>query len=277
MADNTEDFGADDALRTENEILKLKMMLENGAKFGNLSGGDLPADLENAFLRNVMAFEQQYQQQKTTTVFAKLGKPTHFKAVEDIADADMPAALNELLTFMLEHGVELGVLSPNVPERELYRFATEELFLHELDDMDIPGMMNCFIYDEFYPDYKFDNSRYAVNDCLKLIFCKEHQTFWPWMEKQLRLNNNATMPLDEFSAIINQFKDAHDALELVDAVVEDCVILETECIVTGTYNAEAMVGDDAINYANRWRVVFNFDDDLGYYGIGHVEINGINF
>jgi hypothetical protein len=97
------------------------------------------------------------------------------------------------------------------------------------------------------------------------------------MEKQLRLNNSVTMPLDQFSAIINQFKDAHDALELVDAVVEDCVILETECIVTGTYNAEAMVGDDAINYANRWRVVFNFDDDLGYYGIGHVEIDGINF
>ena len=50
-------------LRTENEFLKMKLMLEHGGQFGELDedgNTDLPPEIENEFLNSVMAFEKQF-------------------------------------------------------------------------------------------------------------------------------------------------------------------------------------------------------------------------
>ena len=42
-----------------------------------------------------------------------------------------------------------------------YRFITEELFEHEMDDVHVKGMFTHFTYEEFHPNHDYD-LRYKV-------------------------------------------------------------------------------------------------------------------
>ncbi|MEI9806727.1 MAG: hypothetical protein WDO16_01940 [Bacteroidota bacterium] len=133
-------------------FLKMKLMLERGASFGGNENNELPPEIENQFLNNVMAFEDHFQDYKMIKVFDKIGRPHHFKPASEIPDDEIKKAWSELQAHLNEHSIDLDVCSPNIPVRELYRFAVEELFEQEMDDMDMPGWTTHFIYDEFHPD-----------------------------------------------------------------------------------------------------------------------------
>ena len=272
-----ENLSPDEKLKAENDFLKMKMMLENGASFGSIEGGDLPAEIENQFLRNVMAFEKQFAQQSTTTVFDKIGKPNHFKPVNDIPDADMDVAWDELDNYMQEHGVSLDVISPNISSRELYRFTTEELFDHELDDMDLPGWSSNFIYDEFYPDYKYDNTRCAVENYIMPILSNVPHDYWPMFDQPIRINEIEALTTQDFTKIISNFKAGFDVIELHDAVANAVEIEETECIVSGNYNATFKKEHEVKKIENNWKINFHFDDNKGDYSIADIVIYGIDF
>src|SRR5690349_7475369 len=140
-------------LRNENDFLKMKLMLERGATFG--TGDDeneIPPEIENKFLSNIIDFEKQFDEGRRITVYEKLGKPEKFKPVKDIPSAQFGKAWKDLSVYLEKNGIGLDACSPNVTDQELYRFVIEELFNHEIDDINIPGMMTCFIYDEFHPD-----------------------------------------------------------------------------------------------------------------------------
>jgi hypothetical protein len=268
----------EEKMKAENDFLKMKMMLERGAQFEKTEEGDiLPADIENQFLRNIMEFEKQFDEHKLVTVYDKIGKPAQFKPVAEIPDNEIEDAWQELHNYMQEHGVDLSVSSPKVNARELYRFATEELFQHETDDINIPGMISGFIYDEFYPDYEYDNTRYAVDDCIGLIFDNRPLENTTCFAKKISLNTHQQLPEQEFKSIINRFKESFDDIILHAAEAESCVIAETTCTVKGTYSATGILGSDKLEWKGGWTVIFNFDDNLGYWEIVTVLIQNINF
>ncbi len=172
------DENEEENLKNENEFLKMKLTLEQGAEFGTMkSDSELPASVENEFLNYVMAFEKQAAERKTIKVFDRIERPEHFKAVNEITDDEIDNAWDELDAWLNKYHLDLAVCSPNISNRELYRFTTEELFDYEMDDIFIPGGMTCFTYDEFYPDHIYDNTRYATDDCIKQIFEKDPVTF----------------------------------------------------------------------------------------------------
>ncbi len=167
--------------------------------------------------------------------------------------------------------------SPNINNRELYRFTTEELFDYEMNDIFIPGGMTCFTYDEFYPDHIYDNSRYATDDCMKQIFEKDPLTFLMWFQKDnIRLNNNFPLNEDEYKNIINRFKSLYDEIKLNDLTIIDCIIDNTNCQVKGDFDVMLVLPSEEIKVKGNWLVEFNLDD-FGYWEIYHVQINGINF
>src|SRR5687767_12518157 len=127
----------EERLKVVNEFLKMKLMLERGGQFGSNENKESPLspEIENQFLNNIMAFEKQFEEHKTIKVFDKIGRPQHFKAVAEISDEEMPGAWGELSEHLNAHGVDMAVCSTNISVIELYRFTTEELFLHEMDDM----------------------------------------------------------------------------------------------------------------------------------------------
>ena len=157
---NDEELFSDDPeeqLRMENEILKIKLKVELGGDFEPLS--DVPAEIENMFLKNVLAFEHEHANAEVKTVFELLEKPV-FKSAKELNDVEVINALSELETLMEDKGIAVDYLV-DYPDRLKYRFLTEELFLKEASMMVMPGMTMHYIYEEFHPNHEYEIRRQA--------------------------------------------------------------------------------------------------------------------
>ncbi len=139
-------------LRQENEIRKIKLELEKGAKF--FEGPDMPAlppEIENEFLNYIEQFETMNEHSPKISIYDLLGKPD-YRNVDDLRDEELMDELDEILDLLLEKGVHVNSVH-FVEDREMYRFITEDIFNHEVYMMKkLPGMMTHFTYEEFYPD-----------------------------------------------------------------------------------------------------------------------------
>ena len=265
-----------EAIKEENQFLKMKMMLEHGPSIQ--FGGSPPPALENAFLKHIMEFENQLKTAKSISIFEKIGSPNHFKPVSEIQTGEIEPELERLMTHLYDHGISVGCCSPNVSDMEMYRFIMEELFEKMITDVSIPGQRTHFIYDDFHPDHEYDNTRSAVDDCLGLILSKDELSFSPAFEDHdLRLNDHKGLSREEFFSKINQFKSWFDDIYLLDLVVEGCVIEGKSCTVTGKYEVQLVSATDNISIANHWRVVSRFIDECGYWYINEVQLPGLNF
>lgn len=274
-----EDFNhleGDEKLKAENEFLKMKLMLEHGAQFGSEGNKELPAAIENEFLSNMAAFEKQFDEHKTIKVFDKIGRPTHFKPVAEIPDEEIAKAWGDLSDYLGEYGISLGVCSPNISKRELYRFTIEELFVYEMDDMNIPGMMHGFIYDEFHPDLVYDNSRLVEQNLFRDIFRKEDLFYEIDYDKESFVFNSKLYENREaFIEMINRFKSLFDEIELIDFNITNCEVKETGCVVKGNYKATAKtVGDESVfNGGFKVELVLN---DIDYWYFKNIQMDGFN-
>lgn len=139
-------------LRIENEILKLKMQAESGAFFGG--GENIAPEIENDFLLHVQQFEEAWKDVKYVKVYDLIGRPA-FKKAEELSASEVEAELKKLLDLLDNQNIHLEVLGEYEPII-IYRFITEELFEHETDDIQLPGMTKNFIYEEFHPNHKMD-------------------------------------------------------------------------------------------------------------------------
>ncbi len=212
------------------------------------------------------------------TVFSKIGCPTHFRNVKNIKSANVSLAWEGLYQYMLVHGVELNVCSPNISTSELYRFATEELFSVEIEDSNSPDVVYSFIYDDFYPDHKYDNSRAAVDDCISCIFSKK---IYEWMhffkEKDLVLNLHRKMDREDFRMRIHAFQSLYRSFTILDIRARKVVLNNGECRVTGSYSVYAQNIIDQFKLEGGWQVQFDFDKKFGFWQISQVKIKGLSF
>ena len=279
MNENFESSKEEENLKNENEFLKMKLMLEQGAQFGTMQAdSELPAGIENEFLNYIMAYEKQAVERKMIKIFDKIERPNHFKPVNEIPEDEIENAWNNLDEYLRKYSIELSVCSPNISDRELYRFTTEELFNHEMNDMNVPGMMSCFTYDEFYPDYKYDNTRHAVEDCIEVILKKKHFDWMPLLKKEnLRINDHYPVSEKEYINLINRFKDAYEDIQLQEMNDPVCTIEGNSCYVKGNYDVTLTFSSEEIFINGEWMVEYEFDEDFGFWEIANVQVEGINF
>jgi hypothetical protein len=279
MNENFESSDEEENLKNENEFLKMKLMLEQGAQFGTMRTNDeLPANVENEFLNYIMAYEKQAVERKMIKVFDRIQRPNHFKPINEIPGDEIENAWSNLDEYLQNYGIRLSVCSPNISTHELYRFATEELFEEEMNDMNIPGMMSCFTYDEFYPDHKYDNSRLAVEDCIGVILKKTIFTWMPMLKTEnLRINDHYPLSEKEYIALINRFKEAYEDIQLQEMNDPVCTIEGNSCFVKGSYDVSLTLSScEKININGNWMVELEFDD-FGFWEIANVQLEGINF
>lgn len=263
----------EEEIRNENEFLKMKLMLERGAVFGPAE--KLPADVENEFLNHIVEFEKQAENPIQTTVFKKIGCPEHFPKVETIPEAEIDLQWQKLEQYLEEHGVNMGCCSPNVSNRELYRFTTEELFNLEVSDINIPGMICGFIYDEFYPDHKYENTSTAIQDVMEEIFGKEELLLPPWkFRKSFTLNDFENLSLEDFTKMIELLRESFEKIELKKVNSTSCEIVEDRCIVSGIYEAELIYGANKETPQGKWIVNF-LEDEPGDWRISRIDIEGV--
>jgi hypothetical protein len=141
----------DEQLRIENELLRLKLQAETGADLHQLE--DVPPEVENAFLNNILAFERQLDSVEEISIFKLIGEPADYKNETALTDAEITVELQRLTELLSANHIEVDY-EGEYPERLKYKFITEELFLHETQRFDIPDMVNHYIYEEFHPNHK---------------------------------------------------------------------------------------------------------------------------
>ncbi|SHI65416.1 hypothetical protein SAMN05444280_104120 [Tangfeifania diversioriginum] len=138
--------------KIDNDLKKKELEKKYGAYFSEDS--ELPPEMENQWLNSIDEFEKQFDNAKTITVWEYMDKPS-FKTKDELKSHEISNELERLFELMGESNITLSTLC-DVEDAELYRFITEELFQHEMDDIRIPGMMSCFTYEEFHPNAKLD-------------------------------------------------------------------------------------------------------------------------
>jgi len=136
-------------------VLKLKLAAEFGMQQHDTSA--LSPEVENAWLKNIYDFEAQFKNAKRIKVFDALGRP-EIKKFDQLSGHAVSKALAGLTSLMEEKGIVLDCCC-HYDDLVIYRFITEELFECEIDDISIKGMMQHFIYEEFYPNHKYDLER----------------------------------------------------------------------------------------------------------------------
>lgn len=267
----------EEKLKAENEFLKMKLMLEKGASFSNMEkDNELPPEIENEFLNYIAEFEKQSENPIYITVFDKIEKPTHFKTVAEIADTEIDTAWNELSGYLHKYGIHLDVCSPNISNRELYRFTTEELFRHEMSHMNIIGMRTGFIYDEFHPDPVYDNSRMVEQDLFRDIFNKS-DLFYEINYDTTGFVFNGKLYEDRNSFIekINRFKSLFDEIEATEHTTTSCKVNSTDCVVKGKYKAIAKNENGEMVFEGNFNVELVFND-MDYWYFKNIQIDGFN-
>lgn len=264
----------EERIKAENEYLKMKLMLERGAEF--MSSGDdvIHCEIENEFLNNIIAFEEQFGNRKTIQVFDKLGRPDHFKPASELTDEEVDAAWQMLRSCLNEHQIDLGVCSPNVSKRELYRFVLEEFFFYEMDDMDMPGWLSHFIYDEFYPDTVYENSKMVRDELFKDIFgqgeiCCEYS----YDSAGFVFNNTDFKEFSLFRQKIDFFKSLYESMELNHCNIDHCAVENEYCDIRGQYRATAGNGNLQHIYEGGFHVRLK-RSDTGFWLFKNIQIEG---
>jgi len=142
-----------EALRLENELLRLKLIAELGAKSDSTAG--IPPDVENQFLKNILAFEQAAARgSKQVPVYQLLGRPG-FKSSSQISNEKIEEALADIVDLLSQKSIAIDFLG-TYDSRTKYEFITQELFEHVTEDTIIPGMVRHFTYEDFHPNHKQD-------------------------------------------------------------------------------------------------------------------------
>lgn len=146
-------------LRIENELLGLKLR----AEFGGFTGGTarLPPEVENEFLKKVIEFEQQFRTARLVTVAELIGHPV-FKKAWELPDAAITVELKRLNQLLGRKRITVIFIRER-DERFQYRFLTDELLHQETEDISVPGMTKCFVYEEFHPDHEITIRERAMN------------------------------------------------------------------------------------------------------------------
>lgn len=213
----------EDELKAENNLLKLKLGLEHGMQMSE--SGDLNPDVENQWLKSVYAFEQQYKDAKRVKVYDHIGRPSFMKS-DQLSIIEITGERQRLQSIMAENGVELDCIC-EYDDVTIYRFITEELFEHEMDDIRITGMTYHFIYEEFHPNHDYDLRRDTTR-FLRALFGRQ----WNAEYDGIMLNSAITFSGKEYdrlgmAAIIQTFQEAHSFFR-VKSIDITSVFFDTE-------------------------------------------------
>lgn len=153
--DKQENFSDDpeENLRMENEILKLKMQAERNAMFGG-NMEDLPAEIEAEFLKNVQQFEDSFDKAEEITIYKCIGSP-EYKKVNDLSAEQVKGETKRLLELLHAKNIILDVQG-EYDLSVIYKFITEELFQEKIREVNFPGYIHSFIYEEFHPNHDIE-------------------------------------------------------------------------------------------------------------------------
>jgi hypothetical protein len=209
----SEKFGEDaqEQLRIENEILRIKLQVELGGIIEDLGGNEnIPIEVENMFLQNILDFEHQFEQAETLPILYILGNPT-FKEANELNEFGLKSALNSFNKMMMEHHLQLN-FNTEYSNRQKYTFITEEFLYHRIVDVKVDGLITHFSYEDFHP-----NHHNAIEDkaasFISHWFDRNFHEYNNELADELMLQNGLIIPK---STVIKKFDNIFAAYKSFD-------------------------------------------------------------
>ena len=187
--------------------------------FSNKPGNDLTEASEKAWLNYILDFEEYHKNAKDVTVWEFIGKPP-FVLIDKLDSASISLALDAIYEKMTSNNVLLDFCVA-YPDDVIYKFITEELFQHKIQDIKIPGGNICFIYEEFHPNHDYDLRRYSSEhlECLfKPDVIRSHLSFYAMNSIYL---NDKLCTKDSLADFIIDFHNLHKRAELRNHTITD--------------------------------------------------------
>lgn len=208
----------------------------------------------------VSNFEKVFQNAKQISVYTKIGMP-EFKTAATLSDAEITIELERIEEITHQNGLNLDVLADYENENRLiYTFITEELFLKEIDNMNVAGMGTHFIYEEFYPNHKYDLEK-ETEDFLSPFFNTKSDFYDIYHSKDASNHEE----LNTFRSLFHKFKmtffDFKDVtFDEQDAKVEFHI----------DFWAKIKGSDSKINYSGDGSKTFG--NEYGYWCVKKVDL-----
>lgn len=202
----------DEEIQFERELNKLKLSAEYGAPFPDKKKELLPSDeTEEDFLTRMKELEDAIQNPDKTKIIELLGFP-NFPKVENLSDAEVSAALELATTALGNKNIILDVIYPT-PDREIYRFITQELLQFDSGGAGAGGMTRHLIYEEHYPNHAED-IKADITEVLHYI-CRGHKGSLPWrIAGELSLYGEIVLQ-EEFEAVLASHRDVFQGMSFI--------------------------------------------------------------
>lgn len=265
-------FNRLDAIEAENNLLKVKLQLEHGMQMDHTT--ELDPELENQWLKSVYAFEQQYKQAKKTSVYEYIGQPP-FRKWDALSAEELRKELQVIQIVMENKGVQLDCIC-EYDDAVIYKFITEELFQHEMDDMGLSGMTCHFIYEEFHPNHDYD-IRKQSNQFLEAIFSRHWDSEYHRYLLAPKVScSGEAHDRSHISSFIKTFQEAHAAFCVKESYVTE-VAIDVEHMRANVKMALSVTGKmkqgDRIRYEGDCSLEFLREDD--YWSITRFHVPGL--
>lgn len=247
-------------IHDENEFKKLKLSIEHGAGYFSKGSSNLPPEIEGQFLDYIANFENASKNAKQITVFKKLGEP-EYKPESTLTNDEITIELEKIELLMQNHGMNLDVLADYTDEERLiYKFITEELFEHEITDMNIPGLQTCFIYEEFHPNHEYDLKR-DTEDFLRMFFNTKDDYY------KRSHNEEATNHI-----ALNNFRSLFKEFQMTFFEFQEITFDEQDAVVRFNIDFWAKIKDtdDKMNYSGNGNLTFK--SEYGYWYLREVTL-----
>ncbi len=268
-------YDPDENKRMENELLQLKLKAELGVE-AHISA-NTPASIENIFLKNMLAFEKGLAEAEEINILELIGKPDFIPETK-LEDLSVETALNKIMDLLNEKQIALDFLG-TYDNRIKYKFITEELFEEKVMNVQLPGMIMHFIYEEFHPNHKLDIEHKAA----KFI------TSWFSQEKEqlsFSLADALVLPdrriwkkdkvIDRFAKVFDsypQFKNGNYQIEDINyEIKEDIGLAYAEGLIKYTALAE---NHDVIEFEGPFKLYFTLEYE--WWSIYYFVVPGFEF
>ncbi len=265
-----------DHLEEENKFLKMKLMLEKGAVFGKMGDEDvLSPELENEFLNRIIEFETQLENRKQVKIRERLGNPGPFQPAEKLSDEEIEEAWRGFEDLMAENEISLSACSPRVTKRQLYQFILNEFLDYEMDDISVPGMMYCFIYDEFHPDPLYECEQVALR-CIRQFFSRQPLMDYEFVKEGVEVNGMTELTSEEVASKVKKFTDLFDSVEYEELENGEAEISGENGCVKGSYIAIAYIDREKFTLKGTWEVNLKKDTEHEYWLAERIMIRGVD-
>ena len=202
---------SNEEIKFEHELNKLRLSAEHGLPFLDEKKEEIQSETEEEFLERMREFEDAMENPDEKKIAELLGYP-NFPKADALSDAEISAALELAINALANKSIVLDVIYPT-PDREIYRFITEELLKKESGMAGAGGMTTHFIYEEFYPNHTEDINE-VVTQILHFI-CNGYKGSLPWRIDNKVLLYGEIVPQEEFEGVLDNHRHIFKGMNFI--------------------------------------------------------------